>query len=232
MLRLINVEFTIWRRICYGFWEPEARMSKQVLIVEDEPILSRNLSCGLQSAPSIAEAKRTLVDEARNLICLDVRLMYGNGLEFKAGLRETRSDLSAAVMIGEGCVARPWREAAGTGGQLRAPHERRAVFHTVLHRYRDAPPMLAVRALPANEEDGAPTLFDAQATEVVAERRDGTRVADLVFIAPGDGQPRRFSVLRFNGAWTWLRPDADGALSSAQTSSGARRGRDPETAPS
>ncbi|MEZ5666132.1 MAG: response regulator [Alphaproteobacteria bacterium] len=82
-------------------------MSKHVLIVEDEPIVRRNLASALEraglrasTAPSVAAAHRVLTQQPCDLICLDIQLEDGDGLEFMTRMRATQPSVPVVVMSG------------------------------------------------------------------------------------------------------------------------------------
>lgn len=87
-------------------------MNDPVLVVEDEHILRRNLvSCLERSGvaalgvDSIAAARRQLSSARFRLVCADIQLGDGDGIELIAELRKTEPDLPVVVMTGQDCTA-------------------------------------------------------------------------------------------------------------------------------
>lgn len=83
-------------------------MSAQVLIIEDEALLAANLSkalarCGVTAdvAHSLAEAGRRLTASDYGLVCADIQLGDGNGLEFCEELRAQKPELPVVMMTGQ-----------------------------------------------------------------------------------------------------------------------------------
>lgn len=91
-------------------------MRKAVLIVEDEEILLRNLSNALRrtgldviGASSIGEARRSLTAQKFALICVDVQLGDGNGLELISEVRADDPGIPLVVMTGQDSIANRMR---------------------------------------------------------------------------------------------------------------------------
>jgi two-component system response regulator AtoC len=83
-----------------------------LLIVEDEPVLLRNLAKAFESrgwtarqAVSLAEARRAAAETAPDVVLLDLRLPDGSGLELLGELAATTPDLPVIMMTGHGSVA-------------------------------------------------------------------------------------------------------------------------------
>lgn len=83
-------------------------MTAQVLIVEDEKVLASNLATALSRAGvsshvanSIAEASTRFRSNDYSLICADIQLGDGNGLEFCEEARQTKPNLPIVVMTGQ-----------------------------------------------------------------------------------------------------------------------------------
>ena len=77
-----------WHGTCQLLVNRESAVPRSVLIVEDEEILLRNLTGTLvragvevSRAASIAEARRQLAARQFALICIDIRLGDGDGIE-------------------------------------------------------------------------------------------------------------------------------------------------------
>ena len=86
-------------------------MTHTVLIVEDEPVLRRNLAGCLRRAgmqvvdvPGIAAARDALAQQTFALACMDISLGDGDGIELIASIRSAHPDLPVIVMTGEDCV--------------------------------------------------------------------------------------------------------------------------------
>jgi predicted glycosyltransferase len=83
-------------------------MTARVLIVEDEVVLARNLAAALgrvgvvaQVAHSIAEARRCMEADGCDLVCADIQLGDGNGLDFCESLRQRLPLLPVIMMTGQ-----------------------------------------------------------------------------------------------------------------------------------
>lgn len=76
-----------------------------VLVVEDESVLSRNIARRLNrdglevvTAPNRASAMKVFLEKNVDILCLDVELPDGDGLDLLAEFRRTRPDLPAIVI--------------------------------------------------------------------------------------------------------------------------------------
>ena len=83
-------------------------MTAQVLIIEDENILASNLATALARAgvsshiaSSIAEAAHKFSAHDYKLVCADIQLGDGNGLEFCEEARRTKPSLPIIIMTGQ-----------------------------------------------------------------------------------------------------------------------------------
>jgi predicted glycosyltransferase len=83
-------------------------MSAQVLIIEDEVILASNLSASLARAGVTSHVANSLTAAASKvaandyaLICADIQLGDGNGLEFCEQVRAVRPELPVIMMTGQ-----------------------------------------------------------------------------------------------------------------------------------
>lgn len=86
-------------------------MPGKVLIIEDEALLLRNLTRCLgrtgvdaSGCASVADARTQLGRERYDLVCADIRLGDGDGIDLIASLRETAPDLPVVVMSGQDSV--------------------------------------------------------------------------------------------------------------------------------
>lgn len=86
-------------------------MTAQVLIIEDEAILARNLAASLARhgvtsdvASSLADATHRLASATYALVCSDIRLADGDGLEFCSKLRRDFPHLPLVMMTGQDSV--------------------------------------------------------------------------------------------------------------------------------
>lgn len=91
-------------------------MPKPVLIVEDEHVLLRNLSntllrAGIDTvcAASFAEAQDKLSSCDVSLICVDLQLGDGNGIDLLRNVRAQNSNIPLVVMTGQDSVANRMR---------------------------------------------------------------------------------------------------------------------------
>ena len=118
-------------------------MPEPVLILEDEEILLRNLSASLQragldtvNASSVREARRLFALHDISMVCVDVQLGDGNGLELLAEIRERDPDIPFVVMTGQDSVSNRMRaEAVEVSAFLTKPFALsrfRELVHTLL----------------------------------------------------------------------------------------------------
>ena len=91
-------------------------MRKKVLIVEDEKVLLKNLASCLRNsaiepicAASVDEARQRLDSHAISMVCVDIQLGDGNGIELLAEVRADDPAIPLVVMTGQDCVSNRMR---------------------------------------------------------------------------------------------------------------------------
>lgn len=152
-------------------------MNKRVLIVEDEAVLAKNLAMALQRtgieaviASSYSEALRQLDAGRYNLVCADINLGDGNGLELAERISKMDIRVPVVTMTGQDSV----------------PHRMRA-------EQADSPAFLAKPfALSQFRELVASLISDVQQPEDLNTNRDaGPRVMMYSHDTIGLGHMRR-----------------------------------------
>jgi len=85
---------------------------KQILIIEDETILARNLATTIERAgldvhiaSSASEARKRLAGGRAELICADITLGDGDGIDVVASYRRDYPDIPVVIMTGRDSVA-------------------------------------------------------------------------------------------------------------------------------
>ena len=80
---------------------------KQILIIEDEAILARNLAITMERAgldvriaASAVEARERLAGNQAGLICADIALGDGDGIDVVASYRRDHPDIPVVIMTG------------------------------------------------------------------------------------------------------------------------------------
>lgn len=86
-------------------------VSLRVLLIEDDPVVTRIVADGLatqqltvQSAPTLAVGARLLASQRFDAVILDITLPDGNGLDFASAMRSAGNDVPILMLTARGSV--------------------------------------------------------------------------------------------------------------------------------